>query len=149
MRAYLSALRTDSDSALDESDRQFLALLRADRIDGLGELLLAAFTVAARRRFAPTWSHAEIIRFVADVRGRSDEMAAMLRPAVAENQLSLALGEKLAPYPDMQARGRTQMLLLGVLTSQYSPQEPDTLLTDACALACEAIASGQQGGGRG
>jgi len=60
-----------------------LALLKADRIEGLGELLLAAFTVAARRRFSPTWSPAEIVRFVADVRSSSDEIAALLAPSVA------------------------------------------------------------------
>ena len=99
MHTYLAALRTGSDTDLDDSDRQFLALLKADRIEGLGELLLAAFTIAARRRFSPTWSPAEIVRFVADVRSRSDEMAALLAPSAAENQLRLALGARIAPTP--------------------------------------------------
>lgn len=77
-----------------------------DRIEGLGELLLAAFTVAARRRFSPTWNPAEIVRFVAGVRSRTDEMAALLEPSAVENQLRLALGKSIAPYPDMEARGR-------------------------------------------
>jgi hypothetical protein len=143
MHTYLAALHTDSDSdaALDESDRQFLALLKADQIEGLGELLLAAFTVAARRRFSPTWSPAEIICFVADVRSRSDEMAALLSPLAAERQLRSALGQEVTPYPDMEARGRAQMILLGVLTTNYTSHELAAMLSDARALAEEAIAA--------
>jgi hypothetical protein len=145
VRAYLSALQAGSDAALDDSDRQFLALLKADRIEGLGELFLAAFTVAARRRFSPTWSPAEIVRFVASVRARNDVMAALLKPSAAENQLRLALGESTTPYPDMEARGRAQVLLLSALTSGYTPQELDALLSDARMLAEEAIAASQPG----
>jgi hypothetical protein len=144
MQTYLSALHTDSEAAFDESDRQFLTLLKADRIEGLGELLLAAFTVAARRRFSPTWSPAEIVRFVAGVRGRSDEMAALLRPSAAERQLRLALGQKVTPGPDMEARGRAQMLLLGVLTSGYTPHELAAMLSESRALAEEAIAASRR-----
>lgn len=43
-----------SDDALDESDRQFLAPLKAGRREGLQLLLLAAFTRAARRWFLPS-----------------------------------------------------------------------------------------------
>ena len=143
MQTYLLALRADSEAALDESDRQFLTLLKADRIEGLGELLLAAFTIAARRQFSPTWSPAEIVRFVAGVRGRSDEMAALLRPVAAERQLRSALGQQVAPYPDMEARGRAQMILLGVLTSDYTSHELAAMLSDARTLAEEATASRQ------
>jgi hypothetical protein len=139
MHTYLSALQADSDAALDESDRQFLALLKADQIEGLGELLLAAFTVAARRRFSPTWTPAEIVRFVAGVRSRSTEMAALLQPSAAENQLRIALGNAVTPYPEMEARGRAQMVLLSTLTGNYSPQELASLLSDARALAEQAI----------
>ena len=144
MHTYLAALHTDSDADLDHSDRQFLALLKADRIEGLGELLLAAFTVAARRRFSPTWSPAEIVRFVADVRSSSDEMAALLAPSAAENQLRLALGARIAPYPDMEARGRAQMLLLGALTRDYTPHDLAALLSDARVLADESIAASRR-----
>jgi hypothetical protein len=146
MHTYLSGLHSDSDAdsdaTLDESDRQFLALLKADQIEGLGELLLAAFTIAARRRFSPTWSPAEIVRFVADVRSRSSEMAALLQPVAAENQLRIALGNAETPYPEMEARGRAQMVLLNALTSNYSPQELAALLSDARALAEQANHAG-------
>lgn len=144
MHTYLAALHTDSDADLDNSDRQFLALLKADRIEGFGDLLLAAFTVAARRRFSPTWSPAEVVRFVADVRSSSDEMAALLAPSAAENQLRLALGQNIAPYPDMEARVRAQMLLLGALTRHYTPQDLAAMLSDARMLADEAIAASRR-----
>lgn len=144
MHTYLAALHTDSDAYLDDSDRQFIALLKADRIEGLGELLLAAFTVAARRRFSPTWSSAEIVRFVADVRSSSDEMAALLAPLAAENQLRLALGARIVPDPDMEARGRAQMLLLGALTRDYTPDDLAAMLVDARVLADESIAASRR-----
>jgi hypothetical protein len=144
MHTYLAALHIDSDADLDNSDRQFLALLKADRIEGLGELLLAAFTVAARRRFSPTWSPAEIVRFVAYIRSSSPEMATLLTPSAAENQLRMALGQKIAPYPDMEARGRAHMLLLGALTRNYTPQDLAALLADARTLADESIAASRR-----
>jgi hypothetical protein len=143
MHTYLSGLHSDSDAdsdaALNESDRQFLALLKSDQIEGLGELVLAAFTIAARRQFSPTWIPAEIVRFVAGVRSRSSEMATLLQPSAAENQLRIALGNTVTPYPEMEARGRAQMVLLNALTSNYSPQELASLLSDARALAEQAI----------
>jgi len=143
MHTYLSGLHSDSDADLnatfDESDRQFLALLKADQIEGLGELVLAAFTIATRRRFSPTWSPAEIVRFVAYVRSDSPEMAALLPPVAAENQLRIALGSAETPFPEMEARGRAQMVLLNALTSSYSPQELTALLSDARAMAEQAI----------
>ena len=144
MHTYLAALRTGSDTDLDDSDRQFLALLKADRIEGLGELLLAALTVAARRRFSPAWSPAEIVRFVAGVRSSSDEMAALLAPSAAENQLRLALGARNRAYPDMEARGRAQMLLLGALTRDYTPSDLAAMLSDARVLADESIAASRR-----
>jgi hypothetical protein len=84
MRTYLLALHADSGTALDESDRQFLALLKVGKIEGLQVLLLAAFTAAARRRFSPVWSPAEIIRYVAEVRSDSDGLATLLNPVAAE-----------------------------------------------------------------
>jgi hypothetical protein len=48
------ARHVGSDDALDESDRQFLAALKAGRCEGLQFLLLAAFTIAARRWFLPS-----------------------------------------------------------------------------------------------
>jgi hypothetical protein len=141
MRTYLLALHADSGSALDESDRQFLALLKADRIEGLQVLLLTAFTVAARSRFSPVWSPAEIIAYVAGVRSESSELATLLNPAAAENQLRIALGQEVPPCPDMEARGRAQMILLGALTIDYTEDEFTTLLSGARLLADQTIAS--------
>lgn len=144
MRTYLLALHSDSGAALDESDRQFLGLLKAGKIEGLQVLLLAAFTAAARRRFSPVWSPAEIIRYVAEVRSDSGELATSLNPVAAENQLRIALGQEVAPYTDMEARGRAQMILLGALTSDYTEGELDALLSEARMLADRSIMDRQQ-----
>jgi hypothetical protein len=144
MRTYLLALHADSGTALDESDRQFLALLKARKIEGLQVLLLAAFTAAACRRFSPVWSPAEIIRYVAEVRSDSAELATQLSPLAAENQLRIALGQQVPPHPDMEARGRAQMILLGALTSDYTEDELDALLSEARMMADQSIADRQQ-----
>jgi hypothetical protein len=133
MRTYLLALHADSGTALDESDRQFLALLKVGKIEGLQVLLLAAFTAAARRRFSPVWSPAEIIRYVAEVRSDSDGLATLLNPVAAEHQLRIALGQKAPPHPDMEARGRAQMILLA-----HSPAATPRTSWTRCSwkLAC-------------
>jgi len=48
---YPCARHGDSDDALGESDRRFLALLEGRQAGGLQFLLLAALVVAARRSF--------------------------------------------------------------------------------------------------
>ena len=87
MRAHLSA-RSEAEAA--EAERLFIVLARTGHASGISELLYAAFTIAARWKFAPSWESGDIIRFVADVRGSSGEAYGILNPAVAENQLRAA-----------------------------------------------------------
>lgn len=131
LRSYLSALHAGSSEAFDISDQRFAELRQTGDIDGLGELLLAAFNIAAYRKFAPRWYPAEIIRYVAQIRGGSPEAASELNAAAAENQLRIALGQQVAPYPDEEARGRAQMVLLGALTVDYSADDLDGLMREA------------------
>ena len=135
LRTYLGALHASSDDAFDDSDRRFLALRTSGKYQGLDVLLLAAFTVAARRRFAPVWYPAEIIRYVAEVRGVTPEMADTLNAVAAENQLRSALGQEVPPFPDAETRTRAQMMLLIALTADYTENELDTLLADAHTVA--------------
>jgi len=70
LRAYLD-IRSDKDA--DEAERRFRQLARHRTAEGIGELLYAAFTVAACHRFSPTWTPADIVRFVAQVRAQSSD----------------------------------------------------------------------------
>ena len=138
LRTYLSA-RTDTEAT--DAERRFLTLSRTGRLDEVGTLVYGAFAAAARRRFSPTWTSAEIVRFVADFRASSTEAAGLLNPSAAENQLRDVLGDKQAFRPAEEARARAQFLLLAVT---LSPDELDEVLAAGRALADSAIAAGRQ-----
>jgi hypothetical protein len=141
LRTYLSA-RTDTEAT--DAERRFLTLSRTGRLDEVGTLVYGAFAAAARRRFSPTWTSAEIVRFVADFRASSTEAAGLLNPSAAENQLRDVLGDKPAIRPAEEARARAQFLLLAALAVTLSPDELDEVLAEGRALADSAIAAGRQ-----
>ena len=70
LRSYQSA---GTDVEADDAERQFLTLARTGSLDGIEVLVYGAFAAAARRRFSPTWTSADIVRFVADFRSSSAE----------------------------------------------------------------------------
>jgi hypothetical protein len=132
LRAYLRA-RTDAEAS--DAERRFLTLSRTGRLDGVGALVCGAFAAAARRRFSPAWTSADIVCFVAGFRGSSAEAADLLSPSAAENQLRGILGDEQAILPHEEARARAQFLLLAALTVTLDSQELDQVLTDGRALA--------------
>jgi hypothetical protein len=140
LRTYLSA-RADAEAT--DAERQFLTLSRTGRLDEVGALVCGAFAAAARRRFSPTWTSPEIIRFVADFRGSSPEAAELLSPSAAENQLREVLGDKQAIRPPEEARARAQFMLLAALTITLDPHERDEVLAQGRALADSLIAAGR------
>jgi hypothetical protein len=141
LRTYLSA-RTDAEVA--DAQRQFFALSRSGRLDEVGALACGAFAAAARRRFSPTWTSAEIIRFVAGFRSSSAEAAGLLSPWAAENQLREVLGDKQGIRPPEEERARAQFLLLAALSVTLDARELDEVLAEGRALADSLIATGQQ-----
>lgn len=136
LRAYLSA-RTDTEAT--DAERRFLTLSRTGRLDELGALVFGAFTAAAQRRFSPTWTSADIVRFVAGFRSSSAEAADLLSPSAAENQLREVLGDKQIIRPPEEARARAQFLLLAALAVVLVPHELDEVLTEGRALADSVI----------
>ncbi|MER7544082.1 hypothetical protein ABTW95_13855 [Spirillospora sp. NPDC127506] len=58
---------------------------------GYMSLLFGAFEVAARRRFAPTYTVGQIVRLVADLRMRLGEDADLINPLIAEDMLRRAV----------------------------------------------------------
>jgi hypothetical protein len=141
LRAYLTA-RTDI--AASDAERQFLTLARTGRLDEIGALVCGAFAAAARRRFSPTWTSPEIVRFVADFRSSSAGAAELLSPSAAENQLREVLGDKQAVRPPEEARARAQFLLLAALAVPLGPPELDQVLAEGRALADSLITADQQ-----
>ncbi len=139
LRSYLTA-RTDAEA--DDAERQFLTLARTGRLDGVEVLAYGTFAAAARRRFSPTWTSADIVRFVADFRSSSAEAASLISASAAENQLRGVLGEKLTTRPDEETRGRAQLILLAALTAGFTPHELDELLSEGRTLADSLTAAG-------
>jgi hypothetical protein len=94
-----------------EAERLYGQLAQAGGLDGYSEFALAAFVLAARRRFAPAWSRAEVIRFVAAVRGRLAG-GTDIAPLAAEMIIRAALGDEVMPVGDEDTRGAAQIILL-------------------------------------
>jgi hypothetical protein len=59
---------------------------------GYMALLYGAFCVAVRRRFSPTYTVGEIVRFVADVRIKAHEDTGLINPLVAEDMIRRVVG---------------------------------------------------------
>ncbi|TYK45790.1 hypothetical protein [Actinomadura decatromicini] len=58
---------------------------------GYMTLLYGAFSVAVRRRFSPTYTVGEVVRFVADLRIKAGEAAYLIDTIVAENLIRHAI----------------------------------------------------------
>jgi hypothetical protein len=132
LRAYLSAI---NDVEADAAEAQFLALAKSNRHQEIGVLVYCSFAAAARRRFSGGWTSADLVRFVADVRGGSTQAAALVSASAAENQLRTVLGSPPARRPDEETRARVQLLLLSALTADMADEELETVLSEARVLA--------------
>jgi len=132
LRAWL---RAGTDAEASDAERQFLTLSKTSGLDEIGALVCGAFAAVARRRFSPTWTSADIVRFVAEFRSSSAEAAELLSPSAAENQLRRVLGEKQAIVPPEEDRARAQLLLLAALAVTLGPQELDQVLAEGRTLA--------------
>ena len=107
--------------------------LRDGGVDGFGALVYAAFVTAVRRRFSPTWSRADVIQYVADVRARVSEMPDAINPRAAENRIRLALNDQVVDDVDMETRAGIQVIFLKVLVDDAELDDPgiDELLQTA------------------
>lgn len=132
LRTYLSA---STDAAYDEAVRMLSALTDAGCLDGIAELVYGTFAAATRRRFSPTWTSADIVRFVADFRRSSSEAASLISPSSAENQLRGVLGDAPAARPPAEADARAQLLLLAALSASMDEDGLDAALAEGRLLA--------------
>jgi hypothetical protein len=88
-----------------------------DRCDELARHLTDA---AAQRNFSPTWSNAQIIRFVAHVRELLSDRAELLDPLAGELELRRVLGEPIPASPNIGARAAAQLILLDAMIQSLS-----------------------------
>jgi hypothetical protein len=113
MRAYL----VDDQQ---ESERLIGHLEQSGRLDGFSALFGSAFFDAVNRRFAPTWTVAEVVRFVATVRAHHIEDPGLLDPLDAERLIRTALGDGSVDDLDDETRS-AQMILLPALIREEQP----------------------------
>jgi hypothetical protein len=123
LRAYLSG-------DLEEARRVNAQATAPGAAAGLGALVHAAFVLAARRKFAPRWTRAEVIQFVARVRGLLSEGPDVLDPAVSRT--------------DVRSRGRAQFILLNALVQSLDLDDAGVagLLDQARGLADSLLGAG-------
>jgi hypothetical protein len=129
LRAYLNQ---DLENVLRRND---LVRGRGD-FHGYSELIAAAFIIAARRHFSPSWSRADVIRYVAGVR-KHEISHEDFDPLTAEAAILGALGIKDDTEFDAEQWTRSQIFLLEalVLDAELQARDIDDLLTEARALA--------------
>ena len=111
-------------------------LIGAGDLEGFGELLYAAFVVAARRYFAPEWSRGDVVRYVGSVRARGPA-GEDIDPVIAEKLILRALGADEPLEASEEAKVEVQTILLGILVIDLGLDAAglDGLLTEARELA--------------
>lgn len=103
----------------------------------LAALVHAAFVIAARRKFTPRWSRAEVTGYVARVRALLSERPALLDPLTAEDELRSALGEPISARREVGAvaAARLTLLLALVASLDLDDQGVEDLLYEARPVA--------------
>ena len=100
--------------------------------DGFPILIATAFVAAARRRFRADWSNGDVIRFVGQVRARSEGEHADLSAVAAEQMLLSALrGKPISHELDENTKGYAQVAILAELVSDLDEQQLDVFLAEA------------------
>lgn len=122
---------------MDRYRQLFSGLDRAEAKKGYSALVTAGFVEAAERRFGTSYQAVGIVEFVADVRGRSDQVAAELDPDVAERVIRVVLEN--APVDDLSRNaitGAQLLLLIGLIAdARLDSQELDQFLAGARKFA--------------
>lgn len=118
----------------DAAQRAFTSqLAETGDVSGLGMLLYTAFVIAARRKFAPTWTRADVIGYVAHIRAMLSERPDILDPITAEDELVAALGGNVTAAHDKGAKAAAWVILLLALAASLNLDDDA-----ACALLKEA-----------
>ncbi len=102
-------------------------------MDGLVPLVDEAFVLVVRKWFGPYYTHGQVIRLVAQVRGLLSEQHTLIDPVVAESEIRRALGESVPLFSDARVRTPAQMALSDFLVRDLELDEAEVwgLLRDA------------------
>jgi hypothetical protein len=138
----VAPLRAQLSGRTAEHQRLFAQLSEEDVQTGYRALVTAAFMIAVERRFGRQTSPAALVEFVAEMRARSDSLAAKIDPRTGERVLrAVYINDRL---DDLDARTvwQTQLLLLAglVASARLDDSALDEMLAEARKLADQLIA---------
>lgn len=138
---HVAALRAFLVSDSDQAGRLTKQLVETGQVEGYGELIYAAFCAAVRRRFSPSWTLPEVIRFVASVRACLRQNGVDVEPHTTEILIRRALGDNVAAKLGEEAKARAQVLVLPQLIrgEGLDGAELDALLAEARTLADQLL----------
>lgn len=107
------------------------------------ELVYSVFVTAARRRFAPTWTSAQIVRYTARARNGLRTAGVDLDPLATETLIRQALGDPIVSHHDDNTHAQVMLFVLGELISEEHLDGAglDAFLAEACALADARLAA--------
>jgi hypothetical protein len=140
----VAALRALLAGEVDLHARLFERLDQTAAETGYTALIAAAFFEAVDRRFAKEGTAADVIDFVGDLRSRSDRLADVIDPKVAERLIWHALGEGSIADLDTETKASHQFLLLGGLVAgaHFDAAGLDEFLATARELGDRLIGDG-------
>jgi hypothetical protein len=128
----------------EEAQRMFREQLAATgEANGMAVLMHAAFLIAARRKFGPRYTRAEVIRYVAQVRAALSERPGLLDPMTGEDELFAALGGQVTGAHDIGAVALARLFLLMALAASLNLDEQGVgaVLDQARELADQMLAN--------
>jgi hypothetical protein len=113
------------------------------RWQGFSELVVSAFVTAARRRFAPAWTSAQLVRFTAQIRNGLRPHGVDLDPLATEMLLRQALGDRATSNHDDTTHAQVMLYVLGELIAGEHLDRAglDAFLAEARAQADARLAA--------
>ncbi|WUH96970.1 hypothetical protein OHR68_25905 [Spirillospora sp. NBC_00431] len=110
---------------------------------GYTMVIYSAFAVAVRRRFSPKYTHAQLARYVADLRISLGADASQINPRVAESMMRAALGDETLKDHEPYGADLSTMVVaeLAILDDLAQGAELDDLLNEAADHAHRWLAA--------
>lgn len=138
----VTALRTILTGDTERGKELSANLDRAQAARGYTALVTAAFGTAVMRRFGKQHTTRDVVEFVADVRSRSENLAAKIDPDAGERLIGAALGEATTQGMARDTKITGQFLLLGALIEAEHLDDAglDAFMEEARKLADEMLA---------
>lgn len=135
-----ATLRAQLAGKVDEHQQRLAQLGKAEAATGYAALIAASFSLAAYQRFAKKGDAENVMRFVADVRSRTDDTAA-IDPRVAERLILATFTDQEIDDIDLRVRYETQIVLLAAIISDshLDNTQLDQFIAKARGIANEWI----------